>query len=264
MDAILKQDANRSAVMHAVHVVWYRAIAELRAEATRTYAGYLWWIIQPLLMFFVYFIAFRYVLNVQQENYAVFLFSGIILWQWFSVTVQRCAGSLIASRALMLQVNLHKSVFPLSIIIVNSVKFMVTLLILVSVLFMAGIEPGLAWIALPAVLIVQLMLIAACGCFSAMLSPFVPDFQHILATLLHLAFFVSGILYDLSVLPEKYQRILGHNPMAVIIEESRNVLLLNLWPDFIALATQLIIAASILSVSMLLIHRFDKVYPKLS
>ena len=264
MHTISKQDANRSALKHAAHVVWYRAIAELRAEATRTYAGYLWWIIQPLLMFLVYFVAFSYVLKVRQEGYAIFLFSGIVLWQWFSVTVQRCSGSLISSRSLMLQVNLHKAVFPLSILMVNSVKFLVTLFILFAVLIFAGIEPGVAWIAIPMLLLVQFVLIAACGCFSAMLSPFIPDFQHILATILHLAFFVSGILYDLSALPEKYQRILGHNPMAVMIKESRTVLLENQWPDFGALGIQLVVAIVLFTCSMLLIHRFDKIYPKLS
>ena len=164
----------------------------------------------------------------------------------------------------MLQVNLHKSVFPLSIMMVNSVKFLVTLLILFAVLLIAGIEPGAAWFALPVVLLVQLVLIAACGCFSAMLSPFVPDFQHILATILHLAFFVSGILYDLSVLPERLQTILSFNPMAVIIAESRNILLYNQWPDFGSLGVQLLIAIVLLTCSMMLIHRFDKVYPKLS
>jgi len=263
MDANTRRMTTRSEIIHLAHVVWYRALAELRAEATRTYAGYLWWIFQPLLMFVIYFIAFRFVLKGQQEDFAVFLFTGIIFWQWFSVTVQRCSGSLIASKGLMLQVNLHKSIFPLSIIMVNSVKFFVTMMILFAVLAIQGHTPGLAWLSLPVLLIVELLVIAGFGCAAAMISPFVPDFQHILATVLHLMFFVSGIIYDLAILPEQYQRILGLNPMAIVIAQSRLILMENRLPDGGYLAIPFLMGSALLVCSMILIHRFDKVYPKL-
>lgn len=251
-----------STLLHTLHVVWYRALAELRAEATRTYAGYLWWIIQPLLMFGVYYIAFNFVLKSRQEDYAVFLFTGIVIWQWFAVSVQRCSGSLIAARNLMLQVNLHKSVFPFSIVVVNSVKFLVTFGILFAVLLLAGHPPGLNWLWLPLLLFIELLTIAAFGCFSAMLSPFVPDFQHILTTMLQLAFFVSGIIYDLSVIPDPYQRILKLNPMAVIIEQTRSVLMSNATPDLTQLLLPLGCGLVVLCASLSLIHRLDKLYPK--
>ena len=254
---------SRSEIIHLAHVVWYRALAELRAEATRTYAGYLWWILQPLLMFVVYFVAFKFVLQNRQDNFAVFLFTGIIFWQWFSVTVQRCSGSLITSRRLMLQVNLHKSVFPLSIILVNSAKFLVTLLILFAVLTVAGYTPSIVWVTLPLLLLIEFIVIAGFGCAAAMISPFVPDFQHILTTVLHLSFFVSGIIYDLSILPEQYQRFLGLNPMAIVISQVRGCLMDHQPPDFAMLTIPFITGSLLITFSIALIHRFDKVYPKL-
>ncbi len=253
-----------SVLTHTVHIVIYRAMAELRAEATRTYAGYLWWIIQPLLMFVVYYIAFNFVLNDRREDFAIFLFTGIVVWQWFAVSVQRSAGSIIASHALMKQVNLHKSVFPFSIILVNCVKFLVTLLILMVVLSVAGHPPGVAWLMIPIVLFVELVVILGVGCFSAMISPFIPDFQHILMTVLHLAFFVSGVIYDLDMLPERYRSVLELNPMAVIINQTREVLMYNNTPDFAALALPLIIGMLLLAFSLSMLHRFDKVYPKIA
>lgn len=263
MHAAIEQNPRPSPLIHACHVVWYRAIAELRAEATRTYAGYLWWVIQPLLMFGVYYTAFSFVLKDRREDFAVFLFTGIVLWQWFSVSVQRCAGSLIASKSLMLQVNLHKSVFPFSVMLVNSVKFLVTLVILFAVLFIAGYPPGWNWLLLPVLLLVELLVIAGFGCFSAMISPFVPDFQLILTTLLQLAFFLSGIIYDLSMLPDPYQRVLGLNPMAVVIEQTRGILMHNTPPDPLRLLIPLISGGLLLMISFALLHRFDKVYPKI-
>lgn len=248
---------------HLFHVVTYRALAELRAEASRTYAGYLWWIIQPLLMFGVYYIAFNYVMANRTENFALFLFTGIVLWQWFSVSVLRCSGSLIAAKPLMQRVNLHKSIFPFSIIMVNTIKFGVTLVILIIVLQLAGFSPGWSWTVLPVLLLIELLVILAVGCFSAMISPFVPDFQHILTTVLHMLFFVSGIIYDLSILPEKIRFVLGLNPMAIIISETRDVLMYNQIPDWNVLLIPIAESVLLLVFSVMLIHRFDKVYPKI-
>lgn len=248
---------------HLWDVIRYRAVAELRAEATRTYAGYLWWVLQPLLMFAVYYVAFNYVVGSHRDHFAVFLFTGIILWQWFHVSVLRCAGSLIVSRALMQRVNLHKTVFPLSIILVNTIKFLVTLAILLVVLLAAGFTPGWSWLLLPALLAAQLLVIVACGCFAAMLSPFVPDFQHVLATILQLLFFVSGIIYDLSILPERIQRVLMLNPMAIVIGQTRELLMHHQTPQWGLLAIPLAESALVMGVSLMLLHRFNKVYPKL-
>ncbi len=256
-------EAKISKLRHLSHVVGYRAIAELRAEASRTYAGYLWWVIHPLLMFGVYYIAFNFVMGNRTENFAIFLFTGIVLWQWFSVSVLRCSGSLIAAKPLMQQVNLHKSVFPFSIILVNTIKFGVTLAILFVVLGSAGFFPGWAWVTLPILLMILLLVILAAGCFAAMISPFIPDFQHVLTTVLHLMFFVSGIIYDLSLLPDRLGAVLGFNPMAIMIGEIRGVLMYNQFPAWNLLLIPIIESVFLLVVSIKLIHRYDKVYPKI-
>jgi homopolymeric O-antigen transport system permease protein len=255
--------ARSKKLAHLYNIVFYRAMSELRAETTRTYAGFLWWIINPLLSFGVYYIAFNFVVSSEIENFAIFLFTGIVLWQWFSLSVLRCSGSLIASRPLMQQVNLHKSIFPFSIIMVNSIKFLFTFLILFIVLQIAGFHPGMAWITLPLLLLIQLFVICAVGIFSAMISPFVPDFQHILTTVLHLMFFVSGIIYDLSIMPDRFRSILELNPMAILISQSRVVLMHNEYPDWSLLMIPIVSSTLLFCLSMVLLHRFDKIYPKI-
>lgn len=261
---MIPNQSNQHTIRHLLDIIRYRAFAELRAEGSRTYAGYLWWILQPLLMFGVYYIAFKYVMHNDTENFAVFLFAGIVLWQWFSVTVLRCADSLIAARGLMQQVNLHKSVYPFSIIMTNMVKFAITFVLLCVVLIIAGFTPTLVWFTLPVLLAIELLIICAVGCFSAMISPFIPDFRHVLATLLQLMFFISGIIYDLSILPERIQSVLGLNPMAIVISETRGVLMYSEIPDPGILLISVIQAAALLCISLSLLHRFDKTYPKIS
>ena len=214
-------------------------------------------------MFGVYYIAFNYVIRNQTPDFALFMFTGIVLWQWFHVSVLRCSGSLIAAKPLMQQVNLHKSVFPFSIIMVNTVKFGITLALLFVVLAIAGHYPGLSWITLPVLLLVLLGVIAAAGSFAAMISPFIPDFQHILTTVLHLMFFISGIIYDLSILPQRIRSVLELNPMAIMISQTRKVLMYNEFPSWDVLLIPLGQSMIVLTISLYLMHRFDKTYPKI-
>ena len=65
------------------HLIWYKAMAELKAENTRHYAGYLWWILTPILHLGVYYIIFSW-FRKQDENYVAFLFIGIVAYNWFS------------------------------------------------------------------------------------------------------------------------------------------------------------------------------------
>ncbi len=250
-------------IRQLLNVIFYRAIAELRAEATRTWAGYAWWIIQPLLGLAVYYVAFSYILSRKQEDYVMFLFIGIVLWQWFQLSVQRCSMALVVSQGLMQQVDLHKSVFPLSIVLVNTVKFSVTLVLLLAVLIFSGHHVTLAWLGIIPLLLLELLLIVGTSCAVAAISPFFPDFEPILGNILQMMFFLSGIFYDLSNLPAKLAVWLAFNPMAVLIMQFRKIVLEAQWPAWNSLLTPLVISLVILTVSLAVIHRYDKVYPKL-
>ena len=64
-------------------LVLYRSLSELRAEAKRSYAGLAWWIIRPLLSLAVYGLVLGVVFKSREDHFVVFLFSGIIAWEWF-------------------------------------------------------------------------------------------------------------------------------------------------------------------------------------
>ena len=129
-----------------VNILIYRSAAELRSEGTRTYIGYLWWILEPLMSLVVYYVAFEYFLHRGTENFALFLFIGIIIYRFFAGTVTRSAGSIISGQGLMQLVYLHKSIFPLTVVLVNLAKFLITFLLAVFVCWLYGMAPTWACI----------------------------------------------------------------------------------------------------------------------
>ncbi len=246
------------------NIVTFRAAAELRSEASRTYAGFLWWIFDPLLSLAVYYVAFKYILHRQTENFAIFLFSGIVVYRFFSGTITRSAVSITDGHSLMQLVYLHKSIFPFAVVLVNLVKFLITALLVIVVVWLAGIAPTWAYLALPFLVLLEMLLIAGCSMICAAITPFFPDFHLILSTIMNLLIFVSGVFYDVRTLSTKAQNIIRLNPVAVLIEQYRAVLLHGNWPVLAPLACTFAESIVLLTIGWLLIHRFNRYFPKLS
>jgi lipopolysaccharide transport system permease protein len=246
------------------NLVWYRATAELKSEGTRTYAGYLWWILEPSLTLVVYYIAFNYIYKSPPQNFLVFLFSGIVIYRFFSGTVSRSANSIAEGQGLMQLVYVHKSIFPLSVVLVNLVKFIVTMILVLSVIWLRGIKPTWAYAAIPVLVLLQLLLTSGVAMICAAVTPFFPDFNLILGTFLNLLIYLSGVFYDVSRLSPKMQTLIRYNPLASIIEQYRMILLHGQWPEIRPLVPAMWECAVLLIIGALLIHRFDRYFPKIS
>jgi lipopolysaccharide transport system permease protein len=247
-----------------LNISTYRALSELRSEGTRTYAGYLWWIFSPLMTLMVYFVAFKYILNRGTENFVVFLFTGIVLYRFFASTVTRGSESIQSGKSLMQLVYLHKSIFPLTVVIVNLFKFMITFILLMVTCWCFGLMPSWAYLSLPLLIALLALLITGVTMFCAAIMPFIPDFKMILETIIRLLLFLSGVFFDLSTLPANLQQWLRWNPLAAIIEQFRAVLMHGRWPNPTQLIIPLLMSLSMIAIGWLLIQRLDRRYAKMS
>ena len=211
----------------------------------------------------VYFTVFSFLKPSGEDNFVVFLFTGIVFWRWFQAAVMRSANSLIVSRGLMLQVDLNKMIPPLSVVIIDTVKFLITLLLLVGITLISGEGVNASWGWLPILFITQMMLIVGCSLFVAGLTPLFPDFSHILGTLMMLMMFCSGIFYPISMIPEKAQTLLMFNPMTVLIIGYRAVFLRGAF-TLGSLFYVWVEIAMIFVLGVALLTKFNKMYPKIS
>lgn len=245
-------------------LVFYKAYAELRAESSRTYVGYLWWILEPMISMAVYYFVFQFVLRRGTEDFAMFLIVGLVPWRWFATGVLHGANSILGSRSLMQQVYLPKVVLPLVSLLTDTFKFAVVFVLLVAFVLAMGYPVGTPYLALPLVILVQGVFVGALTLLAAAVTPFLPDVRLILESLLRLWFFVSGIFHPLEGLSPETQLYLRLNPMTPIIESYRDVLLDGRWPQWDWLLGIGAVSLVLFVIGERLIRRFDFVYPKLS
>ncbi|MCZ6619796.1 MAG: ABC transporter permease [Gammaproteobacteria bacterium] len=206
-------------------IILYRTYAELKSEAQRTYIGVLWWILEPVVFMLIFYFIFGVLFQRGTEDFVPFLLIGLALWHWFQATVMQCSGAISANRGLIQQVYVPNYVFPTVVVLANGAKFVVVLVILFVFLYLWGITPTWHWLESFLVLVSALCLTVGIAYLFAAITPLLPDMKLLLQNGLRGLFFLSGIFFDLSRIPEPYAGWLRWNPVATVVDDLRNVLM---------------------------------------
>lgn len=246
-----------------VTLIAFKAYAELRAEASRYFLSILWWIFDPILSMFVYYLVFGLLLHRGGPDFVPFLLIGIVVWQWFERSALHGMSSIYYNGHLMNLIQVPKVYFPAVTTLVDTVKFGIVFLLLFLYLWASGFAPTLAYLALPLVMAVELLLLSGLALLLAGLMPLLPDLKYLAEVTLRLGFFASGILIPASLVPEQYRDLYQLNPMVNLIEAYRGILMHGDWPDWPRLVAVAIVGAALLLLAGLLIRRFEYDYPRM-
>lgn len=240
----------------------YKTYADLRAESRRTHAGFLWWIVEPLLHMAVYYLVFAVLMQRGGENFVPFLLIGLVIWRWFHVSLMQGGSAISANKRLMQQLYIRKLLFPSASILGNGIKFLFTLGVLLVFLWVYGLLPTVHYLAIPLLLAVQGLLIVGCTFVLAAITPFLPDLRIMLDNALRAVMFLSGIFFSGDIVPQHLKFWFYLNPMAALLESWRNVLMHDAWPMWGHMAGISLFGLVLLFAGSLLIRRFDYSYPK--
>jgi ABC-type polysaccharide/polyol phosphate export permease len=172
---------------------------ELKARYRGSVGGFLWSFINPLLLLLIYSFVFTEVIPNTVEGaqpFALFMFCGILPWNWFATSLSDAAGSLLAGGNLIKKVLFPAEVLPIVSVLANMVHFFLGLPILVIFLLWYQHYPSpsdLVWF--PVAVVVQLIFSTALGLLLAALTVHFRDIRDILANVLTLWFFATPIIY---------------------------------------------------------------------
>jgi lipopolysaccharide transport system permease protein len=198
---------------------------------------------------FVFSVVFKARWNVSGDesktDFAIILFTGMIVFNLFAEIVNRAPGLIIYN------VNyVKKVVFPLEIlswVALGSVLFhsLVSLFVLLLTQFI--LNHSLPWtiVFFPLVLLPLILASLGAAWFLAAIGVFVRDVGQITGVITTILMFLSAVFYPLSALPERYQNLLKLNPLVLIITESRNVLIYGSLPDWSWLGLALLMGLAI-------------------
>jgi lipopolysaccharide transport system permease protein len=231
-------------------LIWQFSKREVLARYRGSLLGLGWSFLNPLLMLAIYTFVFRTVFKARWEGgdasdfeFALRVYAGLIVFTLFAEVLNR------APRLVLDQPNLVKKVvFPLEILpwVPPLAGFFHLALNLAILLAATAFDRGglpVSILALPLVLLPLVPLLLAMGWFFAALGVFVRDIGQIMPTATSLLMFLSPVFYPASSLPEHWQPWLKINPLTLIIEQTRRVVLDGLWPEWQSLILYMALAS---------------------
>lgn len=226
---------------------------ELVGRYKGSFLGILWSFLTPLLLLVIYTFIFSKVFKVrwgvtQEESkvaFAIMLFAGLLPYQLFTDAVSRAPGLILSYPTFVKKVVFPLEVLP--IVIVNSA--LIHSFFGLSILLICGfISIGsLFWTALllPAVLVPLVLLTLGFTWFLASLGVFVCDIGHGVGLSLTALAFLSPVFYPLSMVPDSFRFWMQLNPLTVLIESYRQMLLLGQEPEWIWLGVMTALSTAV-------------------
>jgi lipopolysaccharide transport system permease protein len=232
-------------------VFWELVKRDIAGRYSGSFLGLLWSFLNPLLMLGVYTLAFREFLGVRWPDVlsgadlSLMIFTGMIVHTFMAECLARAPASIVGNPNLVKRI-----VFPLIIlpcVTLVSALFNVLLSILVLLIFLLISRHALpeSLIYLPLLMAPYAMLLCGVSWFMASLGVFVRDITQVTGVITAMLMFLSPVFYPASSLHEPYRTWLLYNPLTLIIEQTREVVLFGHAPDWQALMTYTCIALGV-------------------
>ena len=229
----------------------------LRADASRFFLGYIWWVLEPLLWVSVFYVVFVLILAAQESEFLVFLMTGQLVFVWFSKSVQHASGSIVGATGLIGKINVPKTLFPLATVQEGLYRQIAVFAVMVLFLLTNGCAITATWWYLLPVIFVTYVVIVACAFLGACLVCLARDFSNLIALGMMFLMFTSGIFWDVRALgdPNKTERIMAINPLAFVVDCYRQIMIHDIPPDMLHLLIVGSCFGALLVVMVLLMRR---------
>lgn len=248
---------------YGVYMV-FAAKTDLKAEVANSYLNRLWWLLEPFFNMLVYVIVFGRVMGNSIENYATFVFSALLMWNFFNKTINYSVKCVRNNRDIVTKVYVPKHVLLISNMILNFFKLLFSLIVLVPMLFIFRVHIGIGilWI-IPAYLL-MITLSFGVGMIFLHYGVYIDDLSYAVGILLQMLMFLSGIFYDvITSLPTPLNAMMiCVNPIAMFIDTMRKALLNNLITNVPLIIIWLILSILISYIGIHIVYKNENGYVK--
>lgn len=201
-------------------------VRDLKARYKNSALGYVWSLLNPLLMILVFYLVFGFLFGSPITYFHVFLMVALLPWNYFVSSVAEGLHSIVGNGNLVKKVYFPREILPISTMFSNLINFLLSLPVLFAVILITGSHLNKAIVLLPVLIVIQsIFILGMILFFSAISVPF-RDTAHIMGIILQLWFFVTPVFYPLEQIASGFYAKLVRwlNPMASIVDFYRDIL----------------------------------------
>ena len=229
-------------------LLWLWTMRHIRVRYKQSFLGAAWAVLQPLSLTLVFSVVFTVIVQVPTDGvpYPVFVYTALLPWTFLASSVSLAVGSIVQDMNLVTKIYFPREILPTAIVLAGLADLAIGTLILFIMLVFYSMPIGPKIILLPALVVIQTILVTGLALIVSSLNVFYRDFRFLVPLGIQLWLYATPIIYPLSLVPERLQPLYMLNPMAGLIEAYRAILLYDQWPDFRYLLTATIIAIVLL------------------
>lgn len=231
--------------------------AELKNRYQNTTLGFFWSILSPLLLALVLYFVFRNLFK-QEENFAINLIVGIMTWRFFVTGTTLSLSAIVGKPSLVTKVYVPRQILVLSSVLANLIGSLLEFLILVPIIFILLGSLPLTILLFPVIHVLYFWLILGIGLFLSSLFVYFRDLNQVWDVLVNILFFMSPIIYPLSIVPESLMTYYLLNPVTALVIIYRDVMIRGILPSLDNIIVVIGLGALIFLVGALIFHRLQR------
>lgn len=219
---------NLNEVWQARELLYIFAWRDIKVRYKQTVIGIFWAILQPFLLMVVFSLFFGNFAKIPSNGvpYPVFVFSGLLFWNYFSASLTGSSNSLADNENMIKKIYFPRLILPLSPTITPMIDFALSFLILIGLMIYFHFWPTVLGIVLvPVLLAVSFLSAAGLGFFLSAINVKYRDIRFALPFFIQSLLFVTPVIYPTSLVPARFQWVLSLNPMTGVIETARTALI---------------------------------------
>jgi ABC-type polysaccharide/polyol phosphate export permease len=207
-------------------------IKDLKLKYRGSVFGFLWSLVNPLLMIVVYTVAFTYILRVRSEGFIFYLMLGLLSWTFFANSASMSTGAIIDNAGLLKSVSFPRAILPIATVLFNLAQYLLTMLVFLPVMIAWYHVPLSAPMVLfPVFLALQTMFTIGVAMILATATAFFRDVRHLLEVALQVLFWTTPIVYELALIPERMRLLVLMSPMSPFVVAYQRIFFARQWPE---------------------------------
>ena len=214
---------------------------EFQSKYRNSLLGAAWTVINPLAMIIVYTVIFSQIMRAKLPGidstfaYSIYLCAGVLTWGLFAEITGRAQNMFLEHANLLKKLSFPKLCLPVVVVASAGLNFAIIFSLFTAFLIISGNFPGWAYLALLPVLAIQIVFAIGLGMVLGVLNVFFRDVGQLFGVVLQFWFWLTPIVYPITILPKSVQPLIALNPMASLMAAYQNILVIGQWPDWVSL-----------------------------
>ena len=207
-------------------------IRDVKLKYRRSYLGYLWSILNPLMLMMVLVVVFSNLFRFDIPNYPLYMISGQFLFTFMTEETNMSVGSISGNASLIKKTYVPKYIFTISKVGSSLVNLFFSLGALVIVMVFTNAEFSWCLLFFPIVILQVFIFSLGLGLWLASITVFFRDIQYLWGVFISMWVYMTPLFYPVSIIPEEYRILYQNaNPMYGYIEQFRDIILYARFPN---------------------------------